>query len=305
MIYMSKFHFNKPATTIQEQIALLQKRGMNIQDKDQAAFYLKHINYYRLRAYWIIFEDNKVSHRFMGGTNFNRVIELYDFDRKLRLVLLDALERIETSIRASWAHYMAYQHGSYSYQDSNLVTDQYKYKKDLKELNTQINRAHEVFIKHFKEKYYEESPPIWALSEVVSFGLLSRLYNNLRPMATRSAIAKVYLISEQLLGSWLEHLTLIRNICAHHSRLWNKQFTKTPMPPKSKNNILYSEFVPNSRKLYNTLVIILYMMDIVTPHHHIRQKLKALLKNPAIIKSDMGFPEDWEERRIWSEMLYR
>jgi hypothetical protein len=107
---MTKRPFTKPATTQEEQVALLQKRGMIIDDVQAACFHLQHINYYRLGAYWLPFEVNHATHDFKAGTNFTTVLTLYNFDRELRLLVIDALERIEVSMRTQWTYYMAHNH---------------------------------------------------------------------------------------------------------------------------------------------------------------------------------------------------
>ena len=144
-------------------------------------------------------------------------------------------------------------------------------------------------------------PAIWKVSEVISFGLLSKLYSNLKPMPTRRGIAKTYFLDHKVFASWLHHLTYIRNLCAHHSRLWNREFTNTPKQPKNKPQILVSEFIHNSRKLYNTLVILLHCMDIIDSKHQWRAKLKILL-NGDIPLSVMDFPLDWQSRNIWQNV---
>ena len=103
--------FNKPPTTYAQQLALLMQRGMCVDDADRAAFYLQHLNYYRLGAYWLPFEADHGSHRFVAGTSFDDVLNLYIFDRELRLLLLDAIERFEVSVRSLWAYHLAHEHG--------------------------------------------------------------------------------------------------------------------------------------------------------------------------------------------------
>ena len=296
---MTKRPFNKPATTPEEQVALLQKRGMVIDDISTACFHLQHINYYRLGAYWLPFEINPVTHDFKAGTNFTTVLALYNFDRELRLLVMDALERMEISIRTQWTHHMAHHHGAHSHLDQTLAVDSARYQQNLDGMSKEVRRADEVFIRHARNTYQETLPAIWVVSEVLSLGLLSKLYSNLKPMPTRSAIATTYRLDEKLLASWLHHLTHIRNLCAHHSRLWNREFINTPMRPRKKPATLAGEFMEKSRKLYNTLVILLYCMDTIAPHHRWRQKLIGLLDNQHVPLTAMDFPVDWKTRAIW------
>jgi len=177
--------FNKPATTYAEQTELLKQRGMRIDDSDQAEFYFQHLNYYRLGAYWLPFEADHGSHRFKQGTCFSDVMNLYIFDRELRLLVLDAIERVEVSVRAQWAHQMANLHGPHAHLDASLAFKRWHWQRNLKKLAGEVNRSDEVFIKHLLNTYQEELPPVWAVCEVMSLGLLSRWYNNLKPMQGR------------------------------------------------------------------------------------------------------------------------
>lgn len=104
--------FAKSAITYAQQVALLQQRGMVIDDPAEAEFYLQHLNYYRLAAYWLPFEGDHASHAFRAGTRFAEVLNLYIFDRELRLLLLDAIECVEVSVRSQWAYQLARRHWS-------------------------------------------------------------------------------------------------------------------------------------------------------------------------------------------------
>lgn len=291
--------FIKPATTYAEQVALLQWRGMQIADTARAEFYLQHINYYRLGAYWLPFEANHGTHVFRPGTRFEDVLNLYVFDRELRLLVLDAIERIEVSVRSLWAYQMAHKHGSHAHLIKELAQKPGHWQSNLVKLEREVIRSDETFIRHLTTTYSEALPPVWAVCEVMSLGLLSRWYGTLKPMPTRRAIANAYRVDQGVLESWLHHLAYIRNTCAHHSRLWNREFTITPELPRSKPEALAREFIHGSRKLYNTLVLILHFMDIIAPDHHWRVRLKALLSGHSVSVAAMDFPADWEARLIW------
>ena len=166
-----------------------------------------------------------------------------------------------------------------------------------------ISRSDEAFIKHLQSTYAETLPPVWAVCEVMSLGLLSRWYNNLKPMPTRRAIAAAYGVDEKVLESWLRHLSLVRNTCAHHSRLWNREFTITPLLPRSKPTGLAIQFQSNSRKLYNSLIILLHCMDVIAPRHHWRTRLKTLITSHDIPVAAMDFPTHWQRLPIWLDAV--
>ncbi|MGP0014472.1 Abi family protein [Pseudomonas sp.] len=291
--------FSKRPTSFPEQVQLLQQRGMTISDPVQTEFYLQQLNYYRLGAYWLPFEDDHAKHRFRAGTSFEDVLNLYVFDRELRLLLLDAIERIEVSVRTQWAYQLAHSHSPHAHLDPSLAFRTDRWQNNLDKLSDEVRRSDEVFIRHLLDTYSERLPAVWAVCEVMSLGLLSRWYNNLGPMRTRRAIAASYGLDEKVLESWLRHLSLVRNTCAHHSRLWNRDFTITPAVPRSKPSGLPQQFSKHSRKIYNTLVILLYLMDGIAPQHHWRQRLKALICNHGIPVAAMGFPANWQQLPIW------
>jgi abortive infection bacteriophage resistance protein len=300
-VVITKRPFLKPATTYSQQIVQLQQRGMIIDDLSQAEFYLKHLNYYRLSAYWLSFEANHATHAFHPGVRFTNVLNLYIFDRELRLLVLDAIERMEVSVRSQWAYQLAHQHGAHAHLDVALALNANYWQTNLNKLTEEVKRSNETFIKHLQANYAEPLPPVWAVCEVMSLGLLSHWYNNLNPMPTRRAIAAVYGVDEKVLESWLRHLSLVRNTCAHHSRLWNREFTITPRLPHNKPIGLAAQCRPGSRKLYNSLVILLHCMDIIAPQHHWRKRLKDLLAQHTVPVAMMGFPADWEQMVIWQE----
>ena len=270
--------FTKPALSHKEQVQLLRSRGMVVENLDEAEHFLANINYYRLAAYWLPFEKDHATHKFIEGTTFLKVLNLYIFDRELRLLLLDAIERIEVAIRARWAYELAHAFGPHAHLNRSIVRDGENLNKDEGQLLTELLRSQEQFIRHLRKKYAERTPPIWATCEVMSLGLLSRYYGNLRPRAVRRRIAEPFDLNHGQLQSWLHHLAIVRNGCAHHARLWNREFTITPEPPKSRPSRLSNRWAPDSRKIFNTLLIVLHFMDVVAPDHSLRKRLIGLLQ---------------------------
>lgn len=292
--------FLKPATTHSEQVALLQSRGMEISDSAHAESYLKQINYYRLSAYWLPFEQVHASHTFRPGTRFEDVLAIYFADRRLRLLFLDAIERIEVSVRCNWAYQMGHKHGPHAYLDSALAKRLDFWQTNMEKLEAEVRRSDETFIQHIRNTYSEPLPPVWASVEVMSLGLLSSWYDNLKPSATRVAISNTYQVDESVFSSWLHHLTLVRNICAHHGRLWNRKFVLTPQLPRSKPAGLGLEFIPGSRKIYNTMVLTIYLISLIAPKSQWKDRLAAELTSGCLTPFSMGFPKDWQARPIWN-----
>lgn len=288
--------FDKPPLTLSEQINRLLDRGLHIPDRAKAAHYLGHLNYYRLGAYWLPFEGDHTTHQFVLGTTLDQVIDLYVFDREFRLIVLDAIERIEISIRSAWAYEMAHRHGPHCQLNRALFKVKWNYSRYLQSAKNEVSRSKETFILHLTNKYDEELPPTWAMVEVMSFGQLSNWYSNTRYRQDRNAIAARYGLDEKILTSLLHHLTIVRNTCAHHARLWNREFPVIPKLPKDSVPSLSQN---HKRKIYNTLVLVLYLLDQISPGHHWRMRLLNLLHDSEVNVRDMGFPDNWQESTLW------
>ncbi len=297
-----KIAYPKQALTLPAQLQQLKDRGIQVNDDARALHYLGHLNYYRLGAYWLPYEQNHDTHTFRHGTRFDDVLNLYIFDRELRLLIMDAIERIEVSIRTQLAYVLGHQYGPHAHLQPVIFFDPIAYGRSISKLDQDSKRSGEEFIKHLTRKYEEQLPPIWAVVELMTMGQLSKWYDNLKQRRDRKAIADTYDIDEKNLRSFLHHLTTVRNLCAHHSRVWNREFTFTfSVPNKRPANTLSSLHHDGrmERKIYNTLVMLAYIMDIVSLNHHWKTRLKDLIKEHNINPSAMGFPADWQTRPIW------
>lgn len=294
--------FTKPATSFEQQIQILEARGMNIPDHDRAHHYLAHLNYYRIGAYWLPFEEDHETHTFKKGTSFETVLSSYVFDRELRLLIIDAIERVEVSIRTQWAYYLAHSYGTHAHLQTDIFKSKYEYDKTIANLMVELNRSREVFIKHLISKYDEPMPPIWAIVEIISFGQLSKFYSNIKTRKDRNAIAEIYNLDEVVMSSFLHHLNTVRNSCAHHSRIWNRNFTVTmKIPRKGAEGFLINFNSEQERKIYNTLVLLEYLMEKACPGTHWRKRLITLLDEHDVDTGVMGFPDDWKSLPIWND----
>ena len=282
----STINYSKPFLTITQQIEQLKSRGMQFADEEKARYYLENLNYYRLSAYWLPFESDHKTHTFKEGTSFERVLELYIFDRELRLLMLDAIERVEVSVRTRFAYEISQKYGSHPHLDESLFNSAYHYNKTLSKLKSEIDRSKEPFIKHFKEKYSEDFPPIWASVELMTLGQVSNWFSLVKLRQDRQLISKYYGLDEKVLASFLHHLTIIRNICAHHSVLWNKKLTLEFVIPKNMQEKFNKD---EKRKLFNTFVMIEYLMDKISSDNHWRERLEALVDKYNIDRDTLGY----------------
>lgn len=297
--------FRKPALSVEQQIDLLEKRGMAVPNRERAALYLTHINYYRLRAYWLPFETeptNGHEHQFAPGTNFETVLATYIFDRELRLLLLDAIERVEISLRTTWAQYLATRYGAFAHDDAGLFYREPDWRKSQDELRKEYQRSRETFAQHYRDRYPRlDTPPVWVACELMTLGHLSRWLQNLAQQHDRQQIASQYGLDERVLVSFAHHLTVVRNHCAHHGRVWNRRFALRFTPPTKKPRHIATSFNPAATQLiYNTLTMLAYLLDLMSPAHAWRSQIHALLTaHPEIDSALMGFPPDWQQRDLW------
>jgi len=296
--------YTKPPKSFAEQLALLKERGLQINDDLQAIHYLKHLNYYRLSAYWLPYESSRDPHKFIAGSTFDDVLRDYVFDRQLRVLLLDAIERIEISFRTQWAYYLSHHYGAYGFLEyaKGLIKDRKLFEKNKKELLEHVDRSNEIFITHYKKKYDENRfPPAWMCCEIMSLGLLSRFYSNLRAYKVRQEIARAYHFDDEFLEGFFEHITYVRNLCAHHARVWNQTMKKLMPLPKNKPQGLKNNINDNARhKIYNTIVVIVYLLDIICENSEWKMRFINLMKTYRIDPAKIGALENWQELPIWS-----
>ncbi len=297
---MTKPAYNKPAMSLPDQLTLLKSRGMLVADDAHAIHYLGVINYYRLAAYWLPYESDHATHQFKQGTQFEDILDDYGFDREFRLLINDAIERVEVAIRTQVAYQMSLNYGSHFLLNGSKFKDQAKHLQMLGKLQSDIQSSKEVFIKHFRDKYSDALPPAWATVEIMTLGQLSKWFAQIGSGADRNLIARYFNFDEIQLVSFLHHLAIIRNISAHHGRLWNREFSFTFKIPRHRPKALLSSMNPaTQKKIYNTLTVLAYFLDNISPNHHWRSKLKDLMRATPAKHATMGFPENWETLPIW------
>lgn len=291
--------FHKPPQSFDEQIDLLMIRGMRIDDPKRAKRYLSHLNYYRLAAYWLPFEEDHSTHRFKRGTTFDQVLQHYIFDRKLRLLLMDAIERIEVSLRTRWAYHLSHSYGPHALLNPSLFKDRWPHAEYVAALRKTVRSSSEVFIRHF-DKYDEALPPVWVICEVMTLGQLSKWYRNLRRSRDRNKVSRAYGMDEINLTSFMHHLTIVRNHCAHHARIWNREFTFSWKLPRKTPPTLHKNFSrADGRRIYNTIVMLCYLMGRLGPNNWKQRLHNLFTEHPEVDPRAMGFPSDWLERPIW------
>lgn len=275
--------------SVEEQITKLKARGMLFEDEEKAKKDLEHINYYRLSGYWLIFEKDHATHSFQEDVTFEKVMNIYIFDRELRILFLEAIERIEVSIRTRFAYTLSKKYGSHVHLMPEIFDCPIRYANTLLKLSNDIKRSREKCVLHFQNNYKEPLPPIWSSIELMTLGQISNWFENIKHRKDRNEIAKYYHLDEKVLGSFLHHLTIIRNISAHHSRLWNTRISVDFILPTS----LSGKF-NNARKryLYNSIVMISYLLETIDEKNSWFDKVNGLIEKFGIDNKNMGFKID-------------
>ncbi len=283
--------YPKPPLTFRKQVELLESRGLNIPDDKIAIHVLEHINYYRLSAYFLPFQSKKDI--FDDSTSLDDVLYLYEFDRRLQNLTLEALANIEISVRTKLAYYLGHQYGAFGYTDSSNYYFRFNHYNWLKKIRESIKRSSEVFVTHFQTKYTSETDlPIWMICEVVSFGQIFHLYKGLKKTDRQNISKNFFGIDHMLMTSWLHTIVYARNLCAHHSRVWNRILAIQPM----KNKKDPDWHMINNNKIFSVFLLIKKMMHFHDTWDQWSGKLLTLLGEfPDIDNVKMGFPENWRE----------
>lgn len=284
--------YEKPPTTIEQQIELLKSRGLIIDDEKRLGDYLKDISYYHLSSYFKFYQ--KDDNRFLDNTSFDDVLRIYLFDNKLRSLLLGLLERIEQSFKCRLAYELSIlKNNSHWFLNEEIFSDKKAHIEIMRILEEEVEKSkEELCIKHYFEKYSEPAlPPIWTLIEILSFGECVKISRKLI-IAYRNKIARTYGEDEKFIINWMHCLSILRNICAHHSRLWNREIVLTP----NKNHRKYASFFFDFNRLFNYLVILQILLNKINPNSSWVDRLEGLIKECKIDVGHMGFPKDWKER---------
>ena len=314
---MSKKIYNKTPLSFADQMALLENRGLAILDKQKAESLLKEISYYRLSAYFLPYQS--IKDQFNKGTTFKQIMDTYSFDRELRLLVFDCIERVEVAIRTQMIYQMALYYKDSHWQDNkahftkpyynsigNLIDPYSDFQAIISKAKTA--RSPEVFIRHYMDNYSSPAnPPSWMCFELLTVGELSNIYRGLANKADKKRIATFFDLHPTVFTSWLHTLTYVRNICAHHSRLWNKELAIKPdLLFNPVGNWIGKPF-ENNRRVFYFLCVLRYMLLRANPGNNLHAKLEALFaKFPGVPIQYLGIPSDgkgnrlqWQNEPLW------
>jgi abortive infection bacteriophage resistance protein len=312
---LARIPFTKRVLDLHGQAILLASRGLVFENWADAHLHLEHIGYYRFTGYLRPFRiggANADAENFKPGTTFELAHDRYIFDRKLRMLIMEAVEKVEIAFKSSVSNALATRHGPHWYLDPALFARPsfWHRKKTLNiaqwhadflvDVKRQIGHDDEnrrdTFIKHYYDKYDRpHMPPCWMIFEVLSLGSVSHCFKFLRHPEYMDTCTK-FGFSHQILSSWIHSISYVRNMCAHHSRVWNRILTIKPIIP----NALRTEFNQQNDRVYAALLALQLMLQKIWGDNNWAEDLRDLVEaHPKIPLPSMGFPHDWKKRRVW------
>lgn len=330
---------SKPFLTIDEQVALLRARGMRVPDDEVAAQWLRAVGYYRLSGYWHPFWDPSTRaavDQFSADTDFDEVVGLYEFDRHLKNRMLSAIERIEVAMRSQVGHTLG-RYGPMAHLDAANFDARFVAKADhMQWLATAFNRVQRMrskdpFVEHHFKNYHGRIP-IWVLTEVLDFSDLSKIYAGMHASdkdeiadwfgvidtapATPKRGTSAYRRRQRnkaasntgpghILENWLEQLTIVRNICAHHARVWNRTLLPIGTPRLAAMDAFTGLPPEQSGHMYGAICVSGFLLRTTSPGNTWIGQLHELVDRSFRdfrhrTTSEMGFPQQWRDLPLWS-----
>ncbi|MFE1594564.1 Abi family protein [Nocardia sp. NPDC058705] len=329
--------YAKPYKTLPEQVALLRHRGMTINDEAAATAQLLAIGYYRLSGYCYTFREHAVpcattcncprrSDNFVPGASLEKVVELYEFDRMLRLLVLDGIERVEVALRMRLG-YVVGAGGAFAHLDPVALDPAFtrfdgdrplasgphwlnsEHAKWLSKVTSEADRSKEDFVAHFKAKYGMPLP-IWVVTELLTFGSLVTLIGGLKPRH-RSLIAETFGIFDPdcdgdgaALASWMSNLNYIRNVCAHHGRLWNRNIAVQLGRLDTAPELIHASGPRPKSRVYASLALLAFLTARIDTASTWRSRVIDLVTGEfadlGLPVGQMGFPSGWQNEGIWA-----
>ncbi|MGW4635355.1 Abi family protein [Nocardia sp. NPDC004415] len=311
---------------------------MDTGDESAASAQLLAIGYYRLSGYWYIFREHAAeceascgcssrrSEQFVPGTTLDQVVALYEFDRKLRLLVLDGIERVEVALRMRLGYSLGAV-GAFAHLDPAALEPSFthlderqpvasrahwlasEHAKWLQNVRYEEDRSKEDFVVHFKAKYGMPLP-IWVITELMTFGNLVVLMNGLKPRQ-KNAIAEMFGVFDAecdgdgaALGSWIAGLKYVRNVCAHHGRLWNRNIVEQFGRLEGVPELAHASGQHPKSRVYSSLAVLAFLttqLDAATTwRHRAVDLLTDAFGKLGLPDTSMGCPAGWANELIWS-----
>ena len=298
--------YTKTWLSVSGQLAKLESRGLVVQDRAAASDFLGHLNYYCFVGYGLAFEQTRHSYR--SGTTFEQVRQAYEFDRTLRDLFTESIELIELDLRTATAYSFAEMHQPFGHTDPANFFHKNRHSDWLDNLRKESMRATDIFVKHHKATYQEfPDLPLWVATEIMSFGSLSKMIQCMGKN-DQKRIADRYGLQPYTLVSFVHHLVYIRNLCAHHARLWDRVWAIAPKLPKGK--MWNPPLLPQNNRLFASLLVqVAFLRNIRAEKTFVRDWKKRMqdlisMRLPACPDPlrKMGVPVEWLEHPPWKQI---
>jgi len=290
--------FQKPPLTTTQLINQLKNKGLIIPSEDVLQLSLKTIGYYRLSAYFLAFKNQyQETKPFKKGVSFDDVLSLYTFDKKLRLLILDPIETLEISLRSSLTDVMSLKYGAHWYLKSDLFIEHVNLEKFLNDIKSICRKRKEVFLKHYYKSYdMPKYPPSWMILECLSFGACTQLLMNIKTLQDKKDICQIFGYHPTIIESWFSVISSLRNLCAHHARIWNRWFAFAPISP-------HEALIPAQKHTFcEQAHIISRLLKCISEEKAVdwQEQLFDLLGGfPKVSKQKMGFISNWQKDLLW------
>lgn len=323
--------YTKRWLSLDDQIRTLMRRGLRIDDSDHAASLLQSIGYYRLTGYLYPFLESeeyldaggrhvtRILNRYRAGTALHHAESIIDFDRQLRLLVLAGVERIEVAVRMRTGYILG-RSSAFAYELPACFEDSFTRAETdvrhphsgthvewLQRVNGRIQGSDERFVAHFRDKY-DDHMPIWPLTELLELGHLSTLYRGMLQSDAEELARAFGVPRKKLMGSWLASVNYVRNVAAHHARLYNRKLQNAPSRPTVGQIPLLDHLrAPDSPKpdfgTYNALAVIAYLLRAIHSDSAWGPRAAALFADfptsPTLSARSMGLPANWRELALW------
>lgn len=295
----------KEFKTYEEQVEILLSRGMTIEDPEEAVEYLSRVSYYRLSGYWYPFKRKTNDGRedqFFPETNFSDVVSLYEFDERLRTAAFNALAPVELNLRALLGHELGYI-DECAHLKPELLSARAQgpsYSTWIEKFNSRFDRSEEDFVAHHKEKY-GGILPVWAAVELLELGSLRYLFG-FAPRPLQNKVSGSFGLSAPQLESWMKAMEILRNACAHHGRLFNRVYTKTPKLPTVDKFPELDMAGPYMNRTFGQLTLVQHLRDMqgIGMSRMLSAVLDSYPSVKFVPKSHLGIPDNWELSSLWA-----
>lgn len=296
------YQYPKQILTIAQQIQSYIDAEMVITSRADVEKALKSVGFYRLRGYSFHLYDNATK-KYVPGTKFEDILKLYQFDQELSALVFSMISKIEVALRVRLVEALLIHGEPLVLQDSSIFKEKKLYWQNMSTVASEIARSNDVFIKHNFDNHDGEVP-VWAAVEVLSFGTLSKIIKNLKTGSgsSYSILAANYQYkskkgnlvnpSQKMLASWIQGVSVLRNMYSHNSRIYNRTIHTTP-------EILDADKVtppPAHNGLYQILLAMKYLRSSDEDWTVFVDAFDKLIQNNIGVVSltAMNLPADWK-----------